>query len=117
MEHRISISKKICEKYPDRIPVLIEPFGKQKEVPFLTLKKFIVPEDITLAKFISQVRNKHTDQLILKEEQALFFMINNILPPVGSLMGDLYKRYKDNTGFLVFHIQEESVFGFSSSSS
>jgi GABA(A) receptor-associated protein len=55
-ESRVEVSGKMREQYPDRIPVIVERDPKARIADIK--KKFLAPADITMAKFISEIR-KH----------------------------------------------------------
>ena len=96
------IAKKIREKYPGRIPVLI----KDKCKLDITKKKYIVPEDITISQFLHFLR-KYINKI--KPDQALFIFINNKIPTMSSLISD--SDYVSNDGFVYIDLSLESTFG------
>jgi len=75
----------------------------------LSVKNFprIVKLDIPFRRFIYQVRK----QLTLSKHTALFFFINNTIPPINSLFSTLYATHKENDGFLYITYTTENVFG------
>merc|ERR1711974_232364 len=94
-------------KFPDRIPVIVEKAPKS-DAPDIDKKKFLVPADITVGKFVYEIR-KH---MKLSPEKAIFLFVGNgVLPPTAALMSQIYDRFKDPDGFLYFHISGESTFG------
>ena len=60
--------KKIIEKYPDRVPVYVTRGKGDKHLKNIDQNKFIVPEDITVAQFMTIIRKK----IDLSPEMALF---------------------------------------------
>ena len=59
LEHRIKECKKIREKYPDRIPVIIEKsVNNSGRIPNLDKHKFLVPADITIGQFMYVLRQR-----------------------------------------------------------
>lgn len=48
----------IREQYADRVPVIVERNPTSRNLPDIDKKKFLAPADITVAKFISEIR-KH----------------------------------------------------------
>lgn len=75
--------------------------------PLIDKKKFLCPSDITVAKFIYEVR-KH---MKLSEEQAIFLFVNDALPPSSALVSQIYKQHKDEDGFLYITYSGETSFG------
>jgi len=105
-EKRQGESKRIREKYPDRIPVIAER-DVRSNIPDIDKIKYLVPTDLTVAQFVFVVRTR----LKLEGDQAIFLFINNTLPPSGALMGQIYKENKDPDGFLYILYAGESTFG------
>ena len=105
-EERKNVSERIRAKYPDRVPVIINK-SPDSTLPICEKVKFIVPADITLGKFMYEIR-KHIE---LAPECAIFLFINNILPPVTAEMSDIYSKYADEDGFLYIVYTGENTFG------
>jgi hypothetical protein len=70
-------------------------------------KKFLVPNDISVGKFIFEIR-KHMQ---LAPEQAIFLFVNEALPPSASLVSQIYKQHADEDGFLYVTYSGENSFG------
>jgi len=106
-EKKQSVSKAILLKYPHRVPVIVNK-GKNEKI-FITRKSaFLVPLDITLGKFISEVR-KHIPSL--DPSVAIFFFVGDVLPSVSSSMSYIYDTYKNPDGFLYITYMSENTFG------
>jgi len=97
---------KIRKKYNDRVPVYVK---KAVGCEFLDIDKhkFLVPIDLTLGSFITIIRKR----IKLAPDKALFIFINNVLPPLTSLMMNIYDEMKNKDGFLYIYYNGESVFG------
>lgn len=105
-EKRLAESTKIREKYPDRIACIVERVpGSQVEA--LTKIKYLVPDDLNFGQFFYIIRKR----LHMTQEKAMFMFINNMLPPAGEVMKNLYAQYKDEDNFLYFTYTDEKVFG------
>lgn len=96
----------ICSKYPDRVPVIVEKTSRSR-IGNLDKNKFLVPEEFTVGQFYYLIRKR----IQLRPEDALFFFINNIIPPTSATMGKLYKEYHDEDYFLYIAYSEDSVYG------
>merc|ERR1712232_1135224 len=95
-ESRRDVAAKIRKQYPDRIPVIVERDPKSR-IPDIEKKKFLAPADISVAKFISEIR-KH---IKLSRSETLFVFVNgNVLPQPNITMTQLYSQSKDEDGFL-----------------
>ena len=57
-ENRIEESRKIREKYPERIPVIVEKSKSCQELPDIDKHKFLVPKDLTMGQFIYVIRKR-----------------------------------------------------------
>ena len=109
-ETRLQESTKIRNKFPERIPTIVERSSQCKNIPEIDKQKFLVPRDLTIGQFIYIIRKR----LILPPEKALFIFINNTLPVSGSLMSELYAYHADKDGFLYVTYTGENTFGLSS---
>jgi len=106
LEKRQSESARIRDKYPDRIPVIVEKAGKT-DVPEIDKKKYLVPADLTVGQFIYVVRKR----IKLSPEKAIFVFVKDTLPPTASLMSAIYEENKDEDGFLYMTYSGENTFG------
>jgi GABA(A) receptor-associated protein len=109
-ETRIAEASRIREKFPGRIPVIIERAIKDKMLGLIDKNKFLVPADLTLGQFIFVIRKR----IALSSDKALFVFCNNSLPTTGSLMRELYGSHGDHDGFLYMTYCGENTFGFCS---
>lgn len=116
-EERSAEAQRILEKYPDRIPVIVEKnekhgfFTKSEKLPDLDKKKYLTPSDLTYSQFMSIIRKR----MKLNPEQAIFMFVGNDqeLPPNGVTMNELYSEFKNEDGFLYFSLSTLNSFGFS----
>lgn len=100
--------KKIIEKYPDRVPVYVTRGKGDKHLKNIDQNKFIVPEDITVAQFMTIIRKK----IDLSPEMALFLFVNKgTLPAQSATMANLYHTYKNDDGLLEIDYCGENTFG------
>ena len=106
LEKRINESNRILNKYPDRIPVIVEKL-KYCNIPNLDKNKFLVPRDLTVGQLIYVIRKR----LCITSGKALFIFINNALPITSSLISDIYNKEKDIDNFLYIKYNSESTFG------
>jgi GABA(A) receptor-associated protein len=97
-----NVAKKIKEKYPGRIPVLVKDTCKLE----LSKKKYLVPGDITVSQFLHFLR-KYIKKI--EKEEALFIFINDKIPVMSSLMSDT--NYTSDDGFVYIDLKLESTFG------
>ena len=95
------MSAHLLIKYPNRIPIIVD--GK----PDIDRNKYLVPDSLTFGEFINIIRKR----LKLSSHQALFAFTDNILPPVGMNIRDIYNEYKSEDGFLYIKYRFENTFG------
>lgn len=120
-EKRKAEGEKIRRKYPDRVPVsnncdiwrfccvwrcfnalllcivqvIVEKAPKAR-IGDLDKKKYLVPSDLTVGQFYFLVRKR----IHLRPEDALFFFVNNVIPPTSATMGSLYQVIKQLFNYL-----------------
>eukprot|EP01129_Flabellula_baltica_P000814 TRINITY_DN10765_c0_g1_i1.p1 TRINITY_DN10765_c0_g1~~TRINITY_DN10765_c0_g1_i1.p1 ORF type:complete len:136 (-),score=37.06 TRINITY_DN10765_c0_g1_i1:40-417(-) len=104
---RREVSTKILERYPGRVPVIVEK-APNSSVPDITKRKFLVPGDIPVGSFSFEIR-KHLPEL--DPSKAIFLFVNDTIPPTGGLMSQLYDKYGDDDGFLYIVYSGDAVFG------
>lgn len=106
-DKRLSESKRIMAKYPDRIPLIIFKDPKS-QLAQLDKYKYLIPLDLTLGQFIHVIRKK----IKLASEKSIFlFTQQNNIMTVSEMMNTIYKKHKDNDGFLYLVYFEENTFG------
>ncbi|RDX66865.1 Autophagy-related protein 8f, partial [Mucuna pruriens] len=95
LEKRRAEAARIREKYPDRIPVIVEK-AERSDIPSIDKKKYLVPADLTVGQFVYVIRKR----IKLSAEKAIFIFVDNVLPPTGAIMSAIYDEKKDEDGFL-----------------
>lgn len=99
--------KRICNKYPDLVPVICERMSGS-DLPESQRRKYLVPRDITMGQFKYVIRKR----IELLPDQALFVFVNNtVLAPTQTLISDVHKEHADEDGFLYMIYSGESTFG------
>jgi len=107
-EERYAESKRVLEKYPDKIPIICERENRSKaQTPFIDKNKYLAPKDLTLGQFIYVIRKR----IRMPPEKALFIFINGTSQSSSRLMTILYDCYKDSDGFLYITYSYENTFG------
>ena len=107
-ESRKKEATRIIEKYPDRIPIIIEPANvKNNELPDIDKKKYLVPKDLIVGQFMYVIRKR----IKLSSEKAIYLFVGNIIPPSSGTLSSLYYNYKNEDGFLYITYSGENTFG------
>ena len=105
-EERILESAKIIEKYPDRLPIIVEK-RDGSQIKNLDKTKYLVPRDMTVGQFMYVIRKR----IKLTPENALFVFVNNTLPITSDTISDVYAKHKHKDGFLYMIYSGENTFG------
>ena len=105
-EKRKQEAGRIRDKYPDRIPVIVEK-AEKSDIPDIDKKKYLVPADLTVGQFVYVIRKR----IKLSPEKAIFVFVNNVLPPTAALMSSIYEEHKEDDGFLYIAYSGENTFG------
>lgn len=72
--------------YYHLLQVIVEKAPKAR-IGDLDKKKYLVPSDLTVGQFYFLIRKR----IYLRPEDALFFFVNNVIPPTSATMGSLYQ--------------------------
>ena len=102
---RCTESRKIMDRYVDRIPVIITAFGKN--TPICPRNKFLVLSNSTVGHLAFTIRG-HAK---LDPESALFVYIGNSIPPTSATISEIYAKDKEDDGFLYITYSVENTFG------
>ncbi|KAI4356738.1 hypothetical protein L6164_000733 [Bauhinia variegata] len=106
-EKRRAEAARIRDKYPDRVPVIVEK-AERSDIPDIDKKKYLVPADLTVGQLVYVIRKR----IKLSAEKAIFIFVDNVLPPTGAIMSAIYEEKKDKDGFLYVTYSGENTFGF-----
>ena len=105
-EKRKEESSRIKNRYPDRIPVIVQK-NPDSDIQDIDKQKYLVPTDLTLGQFLFVIRKR----IKLPAEKALFVFIDNIYPPQAAFLSSIYESYCDEDGFLYITYSGENTFG------
>ena len=106
---RVEESSRIIQKYPERIPVIVEKAKSHaSDIADIDRNKFLVPNDLSMANFMYIIRKR----LKLSPEKSIFLFVNDTtMVPTSTLMSNIYTENKDEDGFLYIRYASESTFG------
>ncbi len=109
-EERIRESKRIRNKYPDKIPII---FICNPEIDkILKKRKYLCPRNITASDFISVVKSKME---ISDSKKALILFTHNTIVCGNTLMGFIDDERKNKDDMLIMTLQFENTFGIGNS--
>ena len=105
--------EKVCTRYPNKIPVILNldvtpdafilPTDPETTSSNIQIK-YLISNDMTYGGFLHFIRKKIPD---LKPEHGLILLVNEVMPPMSKLMNIDFSQ----TDFLIVHIVSENVFG------
>src|SRR5689334_7019130 len=95
-ERRKEESTRLKEKYPDKIPTIIEKADTAR-IQKMEKHKFIFGKELTMGQILLIIRQK----LKLDSTQTIFLFVDNRIIPLNDMtVGSLYERESDKDGFL-----------------
>ncbi|CAI8001895.1 Microtubule-associated proteins 1A/1B light chain 3C [Geodia barretti] len=98
----------IRSKFPQKVPVIVERYNKEKDLPLLDKTKFLVPEELTMSQFVTIIRNR----MGLSSTQAFYLLVNNkSLASMSMTMSQIYDQELDEDGFLYMVYASHEFFG------
>ncbi|XP_067313394.1 microtubule-associated proteins 1A/1B light chain 3C [Pseudorasbora parva] len=98
----------IRSKFPNKLPVIVERYLREKKLPLLDKTKFLVPNELTLGQFLSLLRSK----IVLETSQALYLLISGKnMSCLSTCMGEVYSQFRDPDGFLYITYASQDMFG------
>ena len=108
-QQRSEESKRIMEKYPNRLPIIVEKSSQcGEDIPNIDKNKYLVPEDLTIGQFLYVIRKR----IRLPSTKALYIMTaSGTMPPSSQHIKSLYEKYKDPDEFMYLQYSGESTFG------
>ena len=105
---------RLQKNHPDKIPLFItKAHNARGTLPDIRKHKFLVPSHFTFGEVMLTIRK----WILIGPEEAIFIFINNMLPPPGATVGELYQNHKGPDGVLRVVYTSENTFGSTSCSS
>jgi GABA(A) receptor-associated protein len=104
---RLAEFERIRQRFPGRIPIIVEKASNSADVPYLQKQKFLAPNTMNVGQFVYVIRKN----MQLPPEKALFIFCNNMLPTTATLLQELYNEHRDPDGFMYIKYSSESTFG------
>ncbi|XP_005988872.1 microtubule-associated proteins 1A/1B light chain 3C [Latimeria chalumnae] len=98
----------IKSKFPNKLPVIIERYSKEKVLPLLPKTKFLAPPELSLCQFVTIIRNR----MAIESNQAFYLLVNNrTLCGMSLTLAEIYAHNQDEDGFLYMTYASQEMFG------
>ncbi|XP_060711445.1 microtubule-associated proteins 1A/1B light chain 3C-like [Hemiscyllium ocellatum] len=100
----------IRNKYPNKLPVIVERYPKERSLPHLDKSKYLVPLELSLCQFMMIIRSR----MSVSSSQAFYLMVNDrSLASMSLTMAEIYAEYREEDGFLYMTYASQEMFGCS----
>ena len=106
LHYRKEESNKIMNKYPSRIPIIVEK-AKGCMLDDIDKKKYLAPKDLKVNQLLYVIRRR----IKLGPEQSIFLLIGGELCSSNTSLVEVYEKHADKDGFLYIKYASENTFG------
>ncbi|XP_074861369.1 microtubule-associated protein 1 light chain 3 gamma-like [Carettochelys insculpta] len=99
----------VRSKFPNKLPVILERYPKEKMLPALDRTKFLVPQELTMGQFVTIIRNR----MSLSSTQSFYLLVDGSrsLVSMSLTMAEVYTLNRDEDGFLYMTYASQEMFG------
>lgn len=107
LESRLKESTKIKSRYPDKLPIIVEPTASTDVM--IEKNKYLAPSSLSMGDFLYVVRKR----LHLAPEEAIYlFTSKNTLISSSMILSEVFEKFADKEdGYLYLQYAFEATFG------
>ena len=99
----------IKQKFSAKVPIIVERFDKEKQLPTLDKSKFLVPGEMGIFQLMDVIRTR----MKLNPKVAFYLLVNNkSLACLTLTVADVYRDEHDEDGFLYVTYASQEMFGW-----
>lgn len=107
-ENRKLEADSIKKKFPTKIPVVVERYQRESNLPEMDKAKFLVPQELTMMNFAIIIKQR----LGVASSRAFYFVIDNqSMVSTSKTIAEVYREHKDADGFLYMTYASQEMFG------
>lgn len=101
-------SENIKKKFPTKIPVVVERYQREVNLPEMDKSKFLVPQELTMMNFAIIIKQR----LGVPSSRTFYFVIaNQSMVSTSKTVAEVYREHKDPDGFLYMTYASQEMFG------
>lgn len=101
--------QEIKRQQPDKVPIIIERYEGERNLPILDHCKYLVPAHITVADVMQIIRRR----LNLHPDQSFFLLVNEKSMVSASMtVNQIYEAEREPDGFLYIVYVGQPTFGW-----
>jgi len=105
---RVREVESVQREHPNKVPVIIERYANENQLPPLDRSKFLIPEHVTVGELMKILRRR----LQLNASQSIFLLLNGRnLPTTALTFAEIYSDERDPDGFLYIVYASHEAFG------
>ena len=98
---------RLFEKYPNKVPCIIQRDLRCNNIPNLKRKKYLLPKNIRMSDLLYYLRT----QISVPPHISVYILVGNSLPSLNQTLCLLYEEEKAADGLLYIYFATESTFG------
>lgn len=98
---------KIMKLFPGKVPIILERYSKETELPLLDKPRILVSEDTSISSILMFIRKR----LQIKDTQSIYLVVDNIMVTPTTAIFELSHYNQSDDGFVYLTYASQNVFG------